>query len=80
MLWLSPSQSSQVTCQVDVVRCLGPLSASEWEELRSEHLVDGRRPYDRTYAWQFSNVRILEEPIDIQRKRGSVIFQVGPGM
>ena len=80
MLWLSPCRSSKATIKVHVSRCLGPLSAAEWDEMREQHKVVGDRNYgEKTFAWEFSDVLILEPPIDFVRKKGPIIYQVGPG-
>ena len=55
------------------------LSEDEWENLRPKHRVPGDRSYGgSTYAWMLAGVQRIPA-IPIRRKRGSVIWQTGPG-
>ena len=74
-IWLSASGSSTISGSVLLVACSGPLSKSEWHEMRRFHCVSGDRPYgDKTYAY------VVRDPhrvaaIPFERKRGAIIWQ-----
>jgi hypothetical protein len=77
-IWLCASGSAEVTGRAVVSGC-GALNNCEWEKLRPQHLVEGGRPYgNKTNAWHLTGVQRIPA-IPIQRKRGSVIWQTGPG-
>ena len=77
-IWLCASGSGTVTGKAYVVD-QRMLSKGEWEDLRSQHLVSGDRPYgDCTHAWILAGVQRIPA-IPIRRKQGSVIWQKGPG-
>lgn len=79
-IFFAASRSSQVSGSAVVYKVLGPLSDDEWAELRSLHLVDGKKLYDKTYAWFLTDVRRFEIPIKIKRKKGAVGLQKGRNM
>ena len=76
-IWLAASGSSATFGSVEVVACLGPLTQSEWDKLRSKHLVPQERPYygGSTFAYVLQDPQRLPECISFERKRGAVIWQ-----
>ena len=55
------------------------LSKDEWENMRPQHLVPGDRCYgELTHGWMLADVQRIPA-IPIKRKRGAVIWQLGPG-
>lgn len=78
-IWLCASGCSMVVGFATVVASTGPLSGDEWEATRRFHCVQGPRFYGgSTYAWWLQDVQRVA-PMPITRKRGSVIWQTGPG-
>ena len=77
-IWLAASSSSKVMGRALVAACLGPLSKTEWVAYRSHHMVTSERLYgNHTYAYKLEQVERLLCPIEIQRKRGSIDWQIG---
>lgn len=81
---MSASDSCTVTSKAHMLECIGPLTLTEYNNLRSKHCVPARwqgkagLPYAETYAWVLGNVERVR-PHAFKRKRGSVVWQVGPG-
>ena len=71
------SGTSCIYGYVDVVESIGPLTASEWCELRDKHCVPGDAlPYGaETCGWVMTNPQRCVQPLRIVRKRGAVIWQ-----
>ena len=76
-IFLCQSGTKTVYGHAYVAAVLGPLNDSEWERLRPGHLVEGPRMYASTYAWHLVDVKRLQHPVLIERKRESVGIQVG---
>ena len=76
-IFLCQSGTKTVYGHAYVAAVLGPLDDSEWERLRPGHLVEGPPMYASTYAWHLADVKRLQHPVLIKRKRGSVGIQVG---
>ena len=55
----------------------GPLSQDQWIRHSDLHCVqEPNRPYGSdTYAWEFRDIEVAQQPIPIVRKKGAVKFQ-----
>ena len=75
-IWLAASCSSAISGSVELGKGIGPLSKSDWHDMRPMHCIpDDERLYcEKTYAY------VLRAPqrvptIPLQRKRGAIIWQ-----
>ena len=58
VVWVVESGSWFISGKFDLYDCEGPLSEARWEELRSRHLVAGKRYYGTsTYAYSLRDAR-----------------------
>lgn len=77
-IWLAASGTSSVCAKAMIAECRVINSQEELNALRPEHCYVGNLPYHPTYAWKLVNVACCPQPIAIHRKRGSVVWQIGP--
>lgn len=78
-VWLCASGTGMVIGMA-TVKGSRKLSAHEWESTRDQHHVPGGRFYgDDTHAWELAGAQRIA-PTAIVRKKGSVVWQIGPGM
>ena len=78
-IFLGVSGTSKVFGSVEVEGSIGPLGANDWAMLRPGHRVKGPPLYRKAHAWKLAHAKCLAHPLRIQRKKGSVGLQVGPG-
>lgn len=77
-IWLAASGTSAVFAKAVISNCVAINTQQDLDALRHEHCYVGDLPYQPTYAWKLVNVTCCPRPIAIQRKRGSVVWQIGP--
>ena len=54
---------------------IGPLTATQWEELRGQHCVPGKRWYKRgSYAYRLSRPHRFATPVRYTHKHGCVTW------
>jgi hypothetical protein len=68
----------RVVGEVAFVRCFGPMNDSDFDAMRAEHLVEGPRMYNKTYAWEVGDAVEFAEPIAWSQPHGAVIWATVP--
>lgn len=72
-VYIAKSKTSKIYGYVTFKTCVGPLSESEFESLRELHVYDGKMPYEKTFAWFFTNA-VSMEPISFKKKKGAIVW------
>ena len=70
---IAKSGTSLVYGSVRFVRCVGPLSDSDFEALHPSHLANGEVcSYPKKYGWVFDTPVLWEEPVPYTHPQGAI--------
>jgi hypothetical protein len=78
-IYIAASGTSAIYATATVTDCIGPLTQTQWKQMREGHCVpDAQRYYgESTYAWVLSDVEPIWPTIPFNRKPGAIIWQRG---
>ena len=75
-IFLSESGTSKISASAVVVRCVGPLTCTEFNNLKSSHcILSDSLPYKKTYAWVLKDVFVLPNAINYKVKPGAIVWR-----